>query len=284
MIEFLLPAVLGATFLYLFTQNKTETPALPPKKDDAVPEKKECPYGEDKPVEKLPEDIKNAVIGALTVENDPAELEAMAKTMDSLCQPTSAKAIRAKKAAIEAALAKGGLPTDKSPDLTTFPIPGVIGSTPVPDVPSVTTPDGYVFDNKPQPTDSFELLSAEPLGALPDGVAQADCRSLPTTQWWSGPYNKTGVGSGYGGPFYLAEAITGNGLRYVELIMANPEKKTVGDPTNPMLTGYSFVSLAEGERVRIPRTWNQYIDQIGDYSGGTVYDACNAIVSPFTAG
>lgn len=282
MFELLLPAALGIAVIYALTRDsKAATPALPPPKDPTLPEKKECPYGEDKPVEKLPEDIKNAVIGALTVENDPKELEAMAKTMDTLCQPTSAKAIRAKKDAIEAVLSKAGLPTTESPDAVSFPIPGVVGTTPMPDIPIAVDAAGNTFDNKPAPTDSFELLSAEPIGSLPPGVAKENCRSLPTTQWWSGPYNKTSVASGYGGPFYLAEAITGNGLRYVELIMANPEKKTVGDPMNPMLTGYSFVSLAEGERVRIPATWNQNIDQIGEYSGGTVYDACNVIVSPF---
>ncbi len=281
MIEFLIPALIGGAFIYLATRDASKAsaaPALPAKPGDTPPPDpapKECPYGEDKPVEKLPEDIKNAVIGALTVENDPKELEAMAKTMDSLCQPTSAKAIRAKKTAIETALANGGLPTNKSPDLTTFPIPGVIGNTPVPTIPDFTDPSGNVFDNSPPTTSDFTLLAPERLGAAYPGSEKEGCRSLATTQWWSGPYNKGSMGSGYGGPFYLAEAITGNGLRYVELIAANPEKKTVGDPTNPMLTGYSFVSLADGERVRIPMLWNQYIDQTGEYSGGSVYNVCS---------
>lgn len=56
--------------------------------------------------------------------------------------------------------------------------------------------------------------------------------------------------------------------RYVELLTANPHKPTSGkleDAAGP--NGLNFTSLELGETIRIPRSWNSHIDQLGTPSG-----------------
>lgn len=245
------------------------------KTGDKTGDKTECIYGDDKPVEKLPQGVRNAVIAALTVETDPKELENFAVQLEKICQPTAAKALRAKKTLLEQKIKAANLPVGT--DLGTLPplsYPEILGGTPMP--PVVLSPStGLPIPNDPPPSDAFEKLTAEPIGA--PLTPKADCQSLPTTQWWTGPYNGkcTITAAAKCGLFYLAEAITGNGLKYVEIIQANPEKFSIGDPSNPMLTGYSFAAgIADGERLRIPKSWNPMIDQTGESSGGSVYEFC----------
>jgi hypothetical protein len=217
---------------------------------------KACPYGADKPIDEMDEAIRGPVLFALSAETDPKELDKMADAMEIICQASAAEALRKKSAAIKAALGKEGLPPTTDPSIVTFPIPGVAGTSPEPKTAGM-----------PADTDSFEKLSAEPATSVESPVA--GCQSLPSTQWWTGPYSKMGISLRY-----LAESITGNAARYVEFMIANPEKATVGDPKDALDSGYGFVSLAEGERIRVPMTWNSMLDQTGDSSGGSLYPVC----------
>lgn len=281
MIEYLL--IGGAALALILASSSDDKKTSTPAGGGGDADKDKCPYGSDKPVDKLPPELKNAVIAALTVETDPKELEDFAVQLDKLCQPTAAKALRTKKKALEGQIATAGLPPGT--DLGTVPgLPDIIGKSPVPAPGMPTTPDGMPIllpdgspaTNTPPPSDSFERLTAEPIGYV-FWKPRENCQSPPTTQWWTGPFdgNCTVTDTSKCSLFYLAEAITGNGLRYVELIQANPELFAIGDPLNPMLTGYSFVGgIKDGERLRVPKSWDQYIDETGDYSGGTVYSYC----------
>lgn len=62
--------------------------------------------------------------------------------------------------------------------------------------------------------------------------------------------------------------------RWVELIQANPIEyysgRTLGskgDPANPVTSGYNFASLMPGDTLRVPKTWNRWIDQEGTRRG-----------------
>lgn len=62
--------------------------------------------------------------------------------------------------------------------------------------------------------------------------------------------------------------------RVVELIQNNPvevltgrKMQTKGDPMNPNTSGYNFVTLLPGDVLRIPKTWNAWIDQTGKTRG-----------------
>lgn len=229
-------AVIGG--IVYFSKNKSGS---------VTPAGKECPYGGDKPIEELPEGIRNSIVAAIVMESDPKELRSFAEQLEKLCQPTAANALRTKAAELE----KLGVPAGFDPNtVVTFPIPGL--------------------DSSPEPTGT---VPSAPAPGLPNITAETGTgkmsgkpgyASSPTTQWWTGPF-ATGDS-----PWDLARKITADGRRYVELMAANPEKKTVGDPARPFATGYSFVSFKIGERIRVPRTWNIYIDQNGhfdDYVG-----------------
>lgn len=56
-----------------------------------------------------------------------------------------------------------------------------------------------------------------------------------------------------------------DGWRYAELLAANPQKLTKGTTISPDGVGeeLNFASLEAGERLFLPRTWNQHIDQTG---------------------
>jgi hypothetical protein len=53
----------------------------------------------------------------------------------------------------------------------------------------------------------------------------------------------------------------------MDLIASNPEKSTVGDRLNPWSSGYNFASLVPGEAVRLPASWNPFIDEQGTARG-----------------
>lgn len=57
--------------------------------------------------------------------------------------------------------------------------------------------------------------------------------------------------------------------RYVELLTANPEKATKGSVVAPDAGDdeMNFVQWNVGETVRLPRTWNAWIDQVGSPRG-----------------
>lgn len=59
--------------------------------------------------------------------------------------------------------------------------------------------------------------------------------------------------------------------RYVELLTANPEKATKGSVVAPDAGDeeMNFVQWKVGETVRLPRTWNPWIDQVGSPRGET---------------
>lgn len=58
--------------------------------------------------------------------------------------------------------------------------------------------------------------------------------------------------------------ITGQGTpaRVGEIIAANPTKKTVGTPGSP---SHNFASLVVGEKIYVPRAWNQFISENGGW-------------------
>jgi len=242
---FIIAALVGG--LFYFSKQKKGEPigegGIPPK---WLQEGKECPYGGDKPIEDLPEEIRNAITAAIVMESDPKELRNFADQLDKLCQPTAATALRRKADELE----KIGVPAGFDPNVVSIPIPGLDSSP----EPSGTVP------NAPAPglINVTQETSAGPMPGKP-GVA-----SSPITQWWTGPLIEGDS------PWLLAKKVTGDGRRYVELMIANPEKPTVGEPTRPFATGYSFVSFKIGERIRVPRSWNIYIDQTGKTKGDGV--------------
>lgn len=70
-------------------------------------------------------------------------------------------------------------------------------------------------------------------------------------------------------PAVVAARIVGTDRRYVELVEANPEVPTVGDPLNPWSTGYNFARFNVGDKLKLPRAWNAFVDQLGNFAGST---------------
>ncbi len=238
--------LVGGGIAYYFFTHKGDAAAVKQLPPGPLPQK--CTTF-DAPME---EGIRNAYSTALIMESDPKELEAMAASMNAICQPTAAKALLKKAELLRADGIPDGfdpnkmkLPGDGSPeppagsDVIALPtLPGV-------GAPKVWKQTGASIVSPPTPT--------------------AGLQSWPTEQWWTTP--TTFSGSTFPSLIAFAKYDTGDGLRYVEMIQWNSEKKTVGDPTNPILTGYSFVALADDEQIRVPITWNVFIDQLGNIKG-----------------
>jgi hypothetical protein len=114
---------------------------------------------------------------------------------------------------------------------------------------------------------AYGLLAAD-LAHSPTGgssAPRAGVQSHPDYQW------SYVVQSGTESPGSIAEKMLGaeQAWRYVELLTANPQKPIKGkvvtpDPNDDEL---NFVSLAVGERLVVPRTWNGWIDETGVPSG-----------------
>lgn len=68
-------------------------------------------------------------------------------------------------------------------------------------------------------------------------------------------------------PDLIAKRITGNERIYEDLIHANPWKPTNGETA---LGKYNFKTLHAGERLYVPRNWNEYIDVLGGYNGSGI--------------
>lgn len=80
------------------------------------------------------------------------------------------------------------------------------------------------------------------------------------------------IPEGHTGPAQLAKFITGDERRYKELFAANLTKSVVvTDKTN--FFGTNFAQWRAGEKIRMPSSWNQYIDETGAVSkpAGTVW-------------
>lgn len=84
--------------------------------------------------------------------------------------------------------------------------------------------------------------------------------SSPSTQW-------TYLVVSGDSPDLIAKKITGNERIYPDLIHANPWKPTNGKTA---LGEYNFKSLLAGERLYVPRSWNEYIDVLGGYNGSGI--------------
>lgn len=240
----------------------------------------------------------------LLMDSDPASLEAFAKSCDAVCQPVAAKALRDKAAALKSAGVPDGYDPNggKLPKLPDISIPGLPAAIPVPPgydpkvigMPGLPALPGDLFNPEspihfPMPSVPFPVPGAEttpepapgtyvptgapgaenatpeidpkkPLGGL-STAPKKGYRSPDHWQWWHGPL-KPGQS-----PWSITQYLTGDGRRYPELMPANPEKATVGKPGTP---GYTFATFKIGERIRIPKTWNKYIDQLGnaDQKGG----------------
>lgn len=67
----------------------------------------------------------------------------------------------------------------------------------------------------------------------------------------------------------IAAAITGEEARYQELVLANPDLKTVGIPGKVGPDEWNFApgSLALGSKLTLPQTWNPWIDELGQPRG-----------------
>jgi hypothetical protein len=100
---------------------------------------------------------------------------------------------------------------------------------------------------------------------VPNDVHQAAVvgfRSNPATQW-------TYLVVAGDSPSRIAGKILGlgNEARYIELLDANSWKPQNGETA---LFKRNFKSLLAGERLNIPRAWNEYIDQSGSYNGSGI--------------
>lgn len=239
---FLVLAVAGVAY-YLSSSKKEAVAAAPGTGGGgAGTGAKECPYGVDGP---MPEGVRNAVAAALTMETDPAALEEFAVAMDKICQGKTASVLRQKAAALK----KLEVPAGYDPNTMQLP-PNVVGTTPNP------TSGGAVVD--------IGEFSREENGATQPTIPKPGFMSFPDTQWWTRAWTANDSLD------KLAAKVTGSPARYIELVAANPEKKTIGSPGNPFATGYGFIEVQIGEQLRLPRTWNVYIDQLGFASGGNI--------------
>lgn len=76
-------------------------------------------------------------------------------------------------------------------------------------------------------------------------------------------------------PILISKRITGIERSYLDLIAANPEKATVGDRLNPFskIPQYNFASMNPGDKLKIPKAWNVFIDETGatNKPAGTPY-------------
>ncbi len=249
-----------------------------------------CIQPEQKDLSSLPEDpFWNAFRYAMLMDSNPTTLREFAASCKAVCQPTAAKALEDKAKALEDA----GVPPGFNPNGTT--LPGLPSTFTVPGLPgSIAVPTGYDPTGMWTgfPTEAPELVvfpvpgiegSPEPKYPVPDAAPglpnitpeqapkgevwkdKPGIRTWARTQWWSGPLR---AGES---PWNLARKVTGDGRRYPELMPANPEKATVGKPGS---AGYTFASFKIGERVRLPKGWNIYIDQTGKTDGkGTIWPA-----------
>lgn len=69
----------------------------------------------------------------------------------------------------------------------------------------------------------------------------------------------------------IAEAITGDSARYVELLVANPsvpKRGVMGVVIGPDAWDFAEGALAEGGRINVSQTMNAWIDQAGVAQGG----------------
>lgn len=69
----------------------------------------------------------------------------------------------------------------------------------------------------------------------------------------------------------IAEAITGDSARYVELLTANPavaKRGTMGTVIGPDAWDFAEGALTEGSRILVSQTMNAWIDQVGVAQGG----------------
>lgn len=271
--------------------------SLPPKEQpkgaDLEPSKTSgtCIVPQQNDLTKLPnEPFWDVFRYTLLMESDPAALEAFAKSCDAVCQPVAAKALRDKAATLKSAGVPDGYDPNagKLPKLPDVSLPGLPAMIPIPlgydpkviGLPSLPSLPGDIYAPKPSlpfPVPSVETTPEPTPGtyvppvapgaenASPEidpkkvptsiSVPKKGYRSSPDTQWWYGPL-KPGQS-----PWSVATYVTGEGKRYPELMPANPEKATVGKPGQP---GYTFASFKIGERIRVPKSWNKYIDQLGN--------------------
>lgn len=247
MIELAVLALLGVGAYYVWSSRAAaaDTASIDPKKLPTVTTKPPaagdgtCVGTPNSSIDNLDEGLRNAVLAALTVESDPAQLEEMAKSMDAACQGVAAKALR-----------------DKAALLTAKGVPvGWTGTSPLP---GDTTPSPFPGFVVPTPAE-VGFLSLTPEMDPAYEWAPTGAPSPLDVQWWSGPFSAAKGDSLYD----LAKALTGDGTKYIDILTTNPEKLTVGDPGNPYSTGYSFAGLVDGERLRIPKSWNVYLADDG---------------------
>jgi hypothetical protein len=240
----------------------------------------------------------NAFKYALWVDSDPKSLEEFAASCDAVCQPEAARVLRQKAKDLRAlgvpdGYSPNGKPPEASPKLTlpmpdgpvAIPIPptydpsGGYGYLPKDVLSGAKIPESFPFpvpgiEGTPEPkpgvvvppvVPGVDLPTPEQTPKLPS-APRAGCRSSADFQWWSVPA-KAGESA-----WSITADYTGSGGRYVELIENNPEKKTVGVKGS---SGYNFASLKIGERLRIPKAWNAFVDEQGRADGkGKIWPVC----------
>lgn len=83
-------------------------------------------------------------------------------------------------------------------------------------------------------------------------------------QWCHDVRNSDTAGS-------LAEAITGDRRRYLELVYANPQYGVAMQPTSSGGSEMNFRDKPRpGEKIKLPKSWNPWIDQTGAPRRGAV--------------
>lgn len=247
----------------------------------------------------------NAFKYALWVDSDPKSIEAFAASCEAVCQPAAAAVLRQKAKDLRALGVPDGYSPNGKPPATaptvSLPLPDgpvqipvpptydptggygylppdVLSGAKVPEsfpfpVPGIEyTPEPKTGNTVPEVVPGLPLPTPELGPKMPAVGKRAGCRSSSDTQWWSVPA-KAGQSA-----WSITQDYTGSGNRYAELIAANPEKKTVGTPGK---TGYNFASLKVGERLRIPKAWNVYVDEQGNADGkGKIWPVCEGAPAP----
>lgn len=136
-----------------------------------------------------------------------------------------------------------------------------VSSSPSPSNPHMAAP-GYSAL-----TSASGIYSTDPAHSPsgPSRTPSAGVQSYPDHHW---SYTVRSANESAGS---IAEMILGadQAWRYVELLVANPQKPVRGSRVVPEGSDdeLNFVSLAVGEKLRLPRSWNGWIDEVGNPRG-----------------
>lgn len=186
-----------------------------------------------------------------------ASLGKLAATFDEMAARPEAASI-ANELRIAATCLRTYASTGTLPSSLPVPGPGG-GSTPTPGPGGGPAPgvivDDFNVPSSPDGSPAKKGIQSNPLFQWVAPIASGDSAWAVTTRVF---------GKDAATPDRLVALIQNNP---VEWISKRP-MPTVGDPNNPVSTGYNFKDLRVGDRLALPKSWNPWVDQTGVGRGG----------------